>query len=140
AIYGPSGRPSAAGLGGPKPPKAGKGDRRTSHAEQFLIDRPRYPRHALIDPPIRAGTFKFGAINRPARNTSRPFAPRQSVGPLFALVSSRFATESCDFMLTQSLATDDFDLAEEQRLASLELAAPRLDGYEVLELIGEGTY
>jgi|GEM_PF-5348348 len=43
-------------------------------------------------------------------------------------------------MLAQSLATDDFDLAEEQRLASLELAAPRLDGYDVLELIGEGTY
>jgi serine/threonine protein kinase/phosphoribosylformylglycinamidine (FGAM) synthase-like amidotransferase family enzyme len=33
-----------------------------------------------------------------------------------------------------------FDLVAEQRQASLELAAPRLDGYETLELIGEGTY
>src|SRR3954452_8921234 len=32
------------------------------------------------------------------------------------------------------------DLAAEQRQVSLELAAPQLDGYEVLELIGEGTY
>ncbi|MDX1946831.1 MAG: protein kinase [Pirellulaceae bacterium] len=31
-------------------------------------------------------------------------------------------------------------LYEEQRVASLALAAPHLEGYEVLELIGEGTY
>ncbi|MCI0360371.1 MAG: serine/threonine protein kinase [Planctomycetaceae bacterium] len=43
-------------------------------------------------------------------------------------------------MLAESPVIDDFDLAEGQRLASLELAAPQLDGYEVLGLIGEGTY
>ena len=32
------------------------------------------------------------------------------------------------------------DLASLQRQASLELAAPQLDGYEIIELIGEGTY
>ncbi len=43
-------------------------------------------------------------------------------------------------MLAESPATAEFELAEEQRQASLELAAPHLGGYEVLGLIGEGTY
>ena len=43
-------------------------------------------------------------------------------------------------MLAQADSPPEFDLAEEQRLASLSLAAPHLDGYEIVELIGEGTY
>ena len=43
-------------------------------------------------------------------------------------------------MLTESAPDFEPDLLEQQRLASLELAAPRRDGYEILELIGEGTY
>ena len=43
-------------------------------------------------------------------------------------------------MLAQAETPPEFDLAEEQRLASLALAAPHLDGYEIVELIGEGTY
>lgn len=42
--------------------------------------------------------------------------------------------------MSTALGSAAADLVEQQRLASLELAAPRLDGYEVSELIGEGAY
>lgn len=47
-------------------------------------------------------------------------------------------------MSTDTSSTSSTDVAKdafhEQRLASLELAAPHMDGYEVIELIGEGAY
>ena len=43
-------------------------------------------------------------------------------------------------MLVESVPPSEAGLLEVQRVASLELAAPRLEGYEIIELIGEGTY
>lgn len=43
-------------------------------------------------------------------------------------------------MLENSTVGSDAELFEEQCKASLELAAPELAGYEVLKLIGEGSY